>query len=257
MGITCEKAKGIQLLIGPIKTNGQYSTLKGDQYTCKFCATKQVVPIIFCDMGFVEFRIRQCLHCSQPDINLTAFYENNGSFSRAFDKTLYPTQSIRPPILFEFCNSEVRSAYEEACQLFPVHAGASGAYARRAIEIILDNAGYQSKSLAEAIGAAANEADPDKKLPKRLIQKLNYVKEIGTFALHVRRDGELSIVPISSEEVSACLEIVEELISTLFDEPGKDYARTIEANEKLRASGKKEIELPPMPEGFSKPPEDS
>lgn len=238
--------------LGDIKGEGAYGLVAGERYSCKFCGTSQVVAVEFIDLGAIEFLVRQCLHCSEPDIELKRY---DGSYTAGNPLQLYPVSSQRPPVPFEYCKAEVREAYEDACLLFPVHSGAAGAYARRALEIILDNAGYPAKSLADFIKAAKGETDADKKLPKRLLQKLDYVKEIGNFALHVRRDDELAIVPISSEEVAACLEIVEEMISVLFDEPGKDYVRTVEANKKLRASGKKEIDLPPVPEGYVPPAE--
>lgn len=47
--------------------------------------------------------------------------------------------------------------------------------------------------------------------------------------------------------MEACLEIIEELVAFLFEEPGRDRARTEALNVKLKAAGKKEIALPPVP----------
>lgn len=146
---------------------------------------------------------------------------------------------------FTYVPGEISAAYGEACGLVAHHIGAAGAYARRALELILDHAGYQKATLAASIEAAGKEQDAEKRLPRRLLTKLDYVKEIGNFALHVRRDGELAIVDIDIDEVEACLETIEELVTFLFEEPGRDRARTIALNEKLKAAGKKEINLPP------------
>ena len=73
---------------------------------------------------------------------------------------------------------------------------------------------------------------------------LDYIKEIGNFALHIRRDGEMAIVEIDPAEVATCLDTIEELITFQFEEPAADYARTLALNEKLLAAGKREIALP-------------
>lgn len=228
--------------------NSAVSTPTQDtEYTCPHCGVLQVAAGLSVDVNAIRLTVLQCRNCR--DISL------DGEFYQAIDRgrwglgqaRFYPANQARPAKVYKYCPPEVTDAYEDACKLFAYHAGAAGAYARRAMELILDNAGYVAKTLADSIALAEKEKDPDKRLNRNLILKLNYVKEIGNFALHVRRDDELAIVAISKEEVSACLETVEDLITARFEEPGFDYERTVALNEKLKAANKKEIPLPVAP----------
>lgn len=107
--------------------------------------------------------------------------------------------------------------------------------------------GYQAKTLLESIKLARNEADIDRRLPKRQLDRLDYIKEVGNFALHIRRDSELAIIEIEPHEVEMCLGIVETLLEYVFEEPGRQYASAVEMNGKLRAAGKPELPLPEAP----------
>lgn len=190
--------------------------------------------------------IYRCANCRDVEIWLTMYgLESSGNkpqVSRA-----YPATDVRAAISFAHAPSDIDAAYRDACLLFPIHTGASGAYARRALELILEGAGYGAKSLADSISAAQKDQDPDRRLPKRLLLRLNYIKDIGNFALHVRRDEELAIFTIDEQEVNACLETIEELVDFLFEEPVAEYKRVSSLNEKLTAAGKKLLELPALP----------
>jgi hypothetical protein len=145
---------------------------------------------------------------------------------------------------------EAETAYREACSLSAVHTGAAGAYARRALELLLDNMGYTAKTLADSIKLVAKESDPDKRLPRSLLTQLDYIREIGNFALHVRRDGELAIVEISDAEVATCLEAIEELIAHWYVGPVEQYLKVQALNNKLQSAGKPAIGLPLLPPGI-------
>lgn len=224
---------------------GQNVMLNSEDYECPFCHRQQIINPIRGNFGSFFVIARQCLSCKNVSIQSIVNYYTNNSLLSDFTQ-LYPIGVARSPSSFAYAPKEIDAAYKEACGLVAHHIGAAGAYARRALELILDAAGYQKATLASSIEAAGKEKDGEKKLPKRLLTKLDYVKEIGNFALHVRRDGELAIVEIDSDEVEACLEIIEELVTYMFEEPGRDRARTEALNVKLKASGKKEIALPPI-----------
>lgn len=198
------------------------------------------------NLGAAKILIFRCANCLDVEVWLT-LYAVESANERPRTARAYPEKDARSAVSFAHVPSEIDAAYRDACLLFPIHTGASGAYARRALELILEGAGYAAKSLAESIEAAQKEKDPDKRLPKRLMLRLNYIKEIGNFALHVRRDEELAIFTIDEQEVTACLETIEELVQFLFEEPVSEYKRISRLNEKLQSAGKKLLELPALP----------
>jgi hypothetical protein len=110
--------------------------------------------------------------------------------------------------------------------------------------LILENLGYGSRVLAQSIVAAGKEKDPDKRIRKHLLLRLDYIKEIGNFALHVRRDDALAIIDVTNEEVEFCIDTIEELIEVSFEEPGESRQKIIEANEKLTAARRPPIPVP-------------
>ncbi|MFN3536155.1 MAG: DUF4145 domain-containing protein [Brevundimonas sp.] len=227
-------------------SNNGISTERDPDYSCPHCGRQQVISGLTWDFTSGDVSVKQCLSCAEISIDgLIVRYNPSGS-DQTSRYSFYPGRMPRPALHFEHTPAEVVTAYQEACRLFGLHVGAAGAYARRALELILDHAGYAKPVLAASIELAAKEEDGEKRLPKRLLTKLDYVKEIGNFAVHVRRDGELSIVEIDGDEVEACLEIIEELVAFMFEEPGRDRVRTEALNAKLKAAGKKEIALPPL-----------
>lgn len=220
-------------------------------YTCPHCGVLQVTQALLVFVGPITYVHRQCRHCRDVDIRYSLFtMDGFGQVTHQGEKRLHPQGNARPPKTFAAAPGEVETAYNEACLLTGVHTGAAGAYARRALELLLDHAGYATKVLAESIKLVGKEVDPDRRLPKRLILKLDYIREIGNFAVHIRRDQELVIVEISDEEVEACLETIEDLVAFIYDEPAAEYLRVVNLNEKLSAAGKKAIELPPLPPGL-------
>ena len=87
--------------------------------------------------------------------------------------------------------------------------------------------GYGSRVLAQSIVAAGKEKDPDKRIRKHLLARLDYIKEIGNFALHVPRDDALAIIEVADEEVEFCIDTIEELITVSFEEPGESREKII------------------------------
>ncbi len=107
--------------------------------------------------------------------------------------------------------------------------------------------GYQAKTILDSIKLARADPDYDRRLPKRHLERLDYIKEVGNFALHVRRDHELAIIEVDKDQVGVCLDIVEALFDFVFEEPGQHYAKAVEMNEALKKAGKKELPLPEAP----------
>ena len=223
--------------------------LNNEDYSCPHCGRQQVIAPTQADFGSLYIDVRQCLNCKHISVDGSVGYMAHTGYHRD-EFSLFPISQARPAIAFQYVPEDIEAAYHDACYLTAYHIGAAGAYARRALELILEQEGYAKPVLAQSIEQASKETDPDKKLAKRLLLKLEYIKEIGNFAVHIRRDGELAIVEIEKDEVEACLETIEELISTLYEEPAKSYLETLALNAKLKASGKKEIALPARPAGL-------
>lgn len=226
--------------------------LARQDFECPFCGRQQVISPIISSFGSLSVTLRQCLSCSKVQIDATVTYFGVNALMKE-ETRLFPLAAARPAISFQYAPPEIRQAYEEACGLVAHHIGAAAAYARRALELILDVQGFPARSLADSIDAASKDNHPDRRLPRRLLDKLDYVKEIGNFALHIRRDAELTIVDIEAAEVEACLEVIEELVQHIFEEPGRDLARTQALNSKLRSANRKEIKLPEVPSVVGQP----
>ena len=218
-------------------------------FTCPYCGVLQAALNVTAKLSAVDIAVVQCVNCRDIQINAALIVDGSPT-SRERVIRLHPISRQRQASSFNYAPEEVLRAYNEANDLYAIHYGASGAYGRRALELLLDNAGYQAKSLADSIALARKETDQDKRLPKRLLQRLDVIKEIGNFALHVRRDGELSIVEVDEVQVEACLKTVEELITFMFEQPGADLAEAVAVNEQLKAAGKKALALPDGPPEF-------
>jgi len=228
-------------------SHANYSDLPDNSFTCPHCGTLQVTEVLRHGFGAFLVVARQCRSCR--DVHVRYKFEGVKESWIA----IYPDARPWPGRPFNYLPVEVQKAYDDARRLYSVHTGAAGAYVRRALELLLDSAGYVEKTLDASIKAAKAETDVDRRLPKRLLQKLDYIREIGNFALHMRRNAELAIVEITDEEVGACLETVEELVQFLYEDPVADYLGTIELNRKLAVAGKRAIELPPLPQGVVLP----
>ncbi|MBU4433454.1 MAG: DUF4145 domain-containing protein [Alphaproteobacteria bacterium] len=230
----------------PLNQIGYYQPGSADdvKYVCPHCHRIQVIKYHVQHAGAVILHVKQCLSCRDVELKVGFVQVGMPHGISSPMLTLYPSSQARSSVKYLFAPPEVVGAYGEACKLYGLHVGAAGAYARRALELILDNLGYAKPTLAASIDLANKETDIDKRLPKRLLAKLDYVKEIGNFALHIRRGEDLTIVEIGTDEVEACLEIIEELVVFSFEEPGRDRARTEALNSKLKAAGKREIALP-------------
>lgn len=221
-------------------------------YDCPHCGRSQVVRPRIAEFKGAQVTLWQCLACSELQVNLEHRTAQKGGLGgilsvRGFDVKLYPSRRARPPKQFAYVPKEISAAYDEACLLFGIHAGAAGAYARRCLELLLDGMGYQAKTILGSIDLARTEADYDKRLPKRYLDRLDYIKEVGNFALHVRRDHELAIIEVDKEQVSVCLDIIESLLDYVFEDPGQQYAKAVEMNEALKKASKKELPLPEAP----------
>lgn len=224
-------------------------------FVCPHCGVLQVQDGLKIDLNSVYVQAIQCQSCRDITLIRQMMRSSPGGATPEERVTFFPVTGTRAARSFQYIPADVGQAYEDACFLRPLHIGASGAYARRALELILEHLKYGSKVLAQSIEAAQREADPDRRLRKSLLLRLEYVKEIGNFALHVRRDQELTIIDISPEEVDACLETIEELIETCFEEPERDRERIVELNKKLVSAGKREIAVPKADEALSDRPE--
>lgn len=221
-------------------------------YDCVHCGRSQVVQPQGGNFGGAKIVLWQCLSCSEllvvlqhmkaPTDSINPHRANRGSPLR-----IYPPVRARPPRHFDYVPAEILTSYRDACGLFSAHAGAAGAYTRRSLELLLDGMGYQAKTILDSIKLAREEPDYDRRLPKRYLERLDYIKEVGNFALHVRRDHELAIIEVDTEQVDVCLDIVEALFDYVFEEPGQQYAKTVEINASLKEAGKKELTLPEAP----------
>ena len=206
--------------------------------TCPHCSVTQKLVGHWIDLSGIELTTYQCLECTDFIVSMKRF----GSDVRDKDRIVYPQVVGRRPQSFQHCDEHVFRYYEESCAVLALSASAAGAIARKALELILEQQGYNQKWLAEKIDAAQSEKDPDRRLPRRVIERLSYLKETGNFGVHIPRNTTTSeIVEAEPLEVEACLDTIEELIIVCYEQPAEDAARRASMNEKLTAAGLKPI----------------
>lgn len=205
-------------------------------FACPHCGFGQKVQPFWTDLGSLETTVWQCLNCTEYTVDLSLYGDVQDT------RRVFPANRGRAPIQYDHCDPEVLRTYKEACDLTSVSAGAAGAFARKTVELILEKRGYNQTWLAQKIDAAVAEIDFDKRLPKRILTRLDYLKEAGNFGIHIRRNSVTTeIVEVEDIEVEACLDTVEELIQECYEQPGEDQLRRDAMNVKLGAAGKKLI----------------
>ncbi|WP_199230272.1 DUF4145 domain-containing protein [Azospirillum sp. TSH58] len=116
---------------------------------------------------------------------------------------------------------------------------AAAALARRCLQAILRNQGYNHRDLVQQIKGVLEETDSRKSLPQSLFDSVDAIRNFGNFSAHPMNDiTTLQVIQVEPHEAEWCLEIVEELFDYYYNRPAVAAAKKAALNDKLKAAGK-------------------
>ena len=138
--------------------------------------------------------------------------------------------------------SEFLEDFQEALVVLPVSPKASAALARRVLQSVLWDQGYNGRSLAVQIDNLLAETRSDKVLPTSVRANVDVVRQLGNFSAHaITDDTTLQVIPVNKEEAEWCLTIIENLFEHYYVVPEAHKKLRDEFNEKLEQTGKDPI----------------
>jgi len=134
----------------------------------------------------------------------------------------------------------MRKDYVEASLILDDSPRMSAVLSRRILaDLLADYGGYQEYTLAAQIDKFL--ADPAH--PSNQKENLHYLREIGDFSAHTKKDRESGeIVEVHHEEAEWTLDVVDRLFDYFIVTPTKDAQRRAAMDEKLRKAGRKPIQ---------------
>ena len=178
-----------------------------------------------------------CPDCNRQTIELVLLNSKTASLIERF--RVYLRGHERAPV-DEAVPESFRSDYVEACNVQGVSPKASAALARRVLQGILTDQGYESTNLAQQIASVLKEDDPKKVLPDQIRKTVDAVRHFGNFAAHpITELTSLQIIEVEPEEAEWCLEIIETLFDHYYVTPARAQERREQLNQKLAQAGKK------------------
>jgi hypothetical protein len=85
--------------------------------------------------------------------------------------------------------------------------------------------------------------------PSEIRGNLHYLRELGDFGAHTKKDGDDRIINITRDEAEWCLKVVERLFDYFIVGPEINKKLRADMDRKLEEAGRKPIKpLPPDPE---------
>ena len=152
---------------------------------------------------------------------------------------VYPVVSGRKPVPKDVPH-DIALDYDEACVVLQFSPKSSAALARRCLQAVLSQHGYNEKNLMSQITSVLNEKDPSKALPLSLRETIDAIRNFGNFSAHPITDiTTLQVIDVDPEEAEWCLNILEEIFEHFYVKPAQAKARKKALNEKLKSAGKR------------------
>lgn len=134
----------------------------------------------------------------------------------------------------------MRRDYIEASLILEDSPRMSAVLSRRILaDLLEDHAGCPGYTLAAQI----NKFLDDPSHPSSQKDNLHYLRELGDFSAHTKRDLQTEeIIEVTYEEAEWTLEVIDGLFDYLIIGPAKHQQRRAAIDEKLRRAGRKPIE---------------
>jgi hypothetical protein len=129
--------------------------------------------------------------------------------------------------------------YVEACEVLPISPKASAALARRCLQTILHDQGYNDKDLAREVQQLLDEKDPMKAIPRAVRETVDAIRNFGNFSAHPIDDKtSLQVIEVEPQEAEWCLQVLEDLFEHFYVGPAAAAAKKAALDAKLKAAGK-------------------
>lgn len=133
----------------------------------------------------------------------------------------------------------IAADYNEAQSVLDLSPKASAALARRCLQHLLRERGYEQHDLVKQVEAVLSEEDPAKAVPDTLRVALDAVRNFGNFSAHPLTDRTtLQIIDVEAGEAEWCLEILIECFDCFYFRPARSAERKAALNLKLANAGK-------------------
>lgn len=132
--------------------------------------------------------------------------------------------------------------YTEAAAILDASPRMSSVLSRRILADLLETyAGFNDYSLADRIEKFGKDA----KHPSTLRENLDYLREMGNFAAHTKKDSESEeVIDVSREEAEWTLDVVDGLFDYFIIGPAKDRERKDAFAEKMEKAGRRPVKKP-------------
>jgi Domain of unknown function (DUF4145) len=148
-----------------------------------------------------------------------------------------PQRKLTPPISNLVPDTMARD-YREAFLILDDSPRMSSVLSRRILGDLLEEyAKINRYTLAKQIDAFVNNTDH----PIRHRENLHYLREIGDFSAHTKKDAQGEVIEVSREEAEWTLQVISGLFDYLIVAPETDKAIRSRIDEKLKAAGRKPI----------------
>lgn len=183
------------------------------------------------DASVYAIRLITCPACTRPVVILYYAEVQERDKKLAGVEIIYPPHIRRPPVS-EHVPNELREDFEEAVQVLAISPKASAALARRVLQHILEQQGYEQRSLQLQIKAVLEEKDPVKVLPVAISQVITAIQELGNFSTHPSKNQLNEIIKVEAGESEWCLAIIEDLFEHYYVKPAMNSQKLKELQAK-------------------------
>lgn len=183
----------------------------------------------------VSLRYGTCPGCGYFHYSLLGFTSGGGSYyllHKSGGDGAMPVAPAEVPL-------PIARDYNEAQSVLNISPKAAAALARRCLQHLLRERGYQQHDLVKQVEAVLSEEDPAKIVPDTLRVALDAVRNFGNFSAHPLTDKTtLQIIDVEAGEAEWCLEILIECFDCFYVRPARAAERKAALNLKLANAGK-------------------
>ena len=167
--------------------------------------------------SILDYAFSKCDHCNKFSVwDLKKKTLIHPRISRNFDTTDVPE-----PLVLD---------YNEACLVIYDSPKASATLSRRCLQAILNENGFSDRDLSKGISKAIES----NKLTQQLAEDLDYVRIIGNFAAHPKKDSQTGeIVEVEIGEAEWNIEVLEALFEFFYKSPARAKRKKEEFNAKF------------------------
>lgn len=186
----------------------------------------------------------RCLSCGRETIKvlLQRPIPNSSEMMEQYFSVI--PRSRRPSNYYPNAPEGIVADYWEACEVLEVSSKAAAAIARRCLQAILWEQGYNQKDLAQQIDALLAEEGAHA-LPRGLADNVDAVRNFGNFSAHRINDKTtFQVIDVEPEEAEWCLEIIEELLDHYYERPAELAEKQSKLQDKLQRANKPEPKAP-------------